>query len=145
MGEDMGEGAPGGLLRLEAVADPSDGQDVLGIGGIGLDLLAEALDVGVEGAAVTSLAVAPDAVHALLSGHDVACLGDQQGEKVELLAGELDRSLADRGLPEREGDADRTEWVGGNPNGGGLRAGRATHPTEHRPDTRRQLPRPRRL
>src|SRR5664280_1116544 len=81
MGEDMGEGTPGGLLRLKAVSDPSDGQDVHGIGGIGLDLLAKALDVGVERAAVTGLSVAPDAAHALLAGHHVARFGDQQRQQ----------------------------------------------------------------
>src|SRR5271165_2187770 len=59
-GSDWGERASGGLLRLEPVADPAHGHDVLGIRGLELDLLAKALDVGVERAAVAALAVTPD-------------------------------------------------------------------------------------
>ncbi len=90
----MGESESGGLLRLEAVADPAHGHDVLGIGRLELDLLAQALHMGVEGAAVTAFAITPDPVHALATGHHVSRLGDEQRQEVELLAGQLDGPAA---------------------------------------------------
>ena len=73
----------------------------LGLGRVELDLLAEPLDVGVQGAAVPLLAVPPDPLHALLAGDDVAGLRDEQGQQVELLAGQLD--APGRGASPRDG------------------------------------------
>ncbi len=101
----LSDGGAGRALGLEAVADTPHGDDVGGFGRIQLDLLPQALDVGVESAAVTFGAIAPDLLHALLAGDDVPGLGYQKGQQVELLAGQVDGIAPDRGLPQGEIDA----------------------------------------
>src|SRR5215471_14580662 len=55
------------VLPDEAVAQPVNGQDVLGMGGVGLDLLAQRCDVDVNGSSRWHRIVAPDLVEQLVA------------------------------------------------------------------------------
>jgi hypothetical protein len=110
--------------------------------GIQLDLLAQPLDVGVQGPAVPFGVAPPDAVHALDAGHHVPRLGHQQGQQVELLAGQLDGLAAHLGGAERHVDAHRAERQPAGQLRDGDRDRLVAHPAQDGPDPGRQLPCP---
>src|SRR5688572_11469978 len=59
---------------LELVAEPADGHDVAGVGGVGLDLRAQAADVDVHEPAVAEVVVAPHPLEQLLAAeHATGC------------------------------------------------------------------------
>ena len=66
------------------VADAAHGHDDLGALGVVLDLGAQPLDVDVDEAGVTGVAVAPDLLEQHLAGEDLPRLARQGDEQVEL-------------------------------------------------------------
>src|SRR5947208_17158585 len=84
-----------GRPRGEPVAKAGDGLDRDAGFAARLQLLAQALDVRVDGVIVDVRQVAPDLLQELCPGQDAARVGRQQGEEVELGHGELDLLVAD--------------------------------------------------
>ena len=73
-----------GAVRVDAEPHAPDGDDEMGLGRVGLELGPQAVDVGVEGAAVRQVAVGPQQVDELGAGADPAGRGEQDGQQVEL-------------------------------------------------------------
>src|SRR5262245_32877269 len=80
----------------EPVADAVDGQDVAGGAGLGLDLAADVLHVGIDRALVGLDRHAVHRVEQLPAGEHASGFGDQGGQELELGGGEFDGSTADR-------------------------------------------------
>ena len=78
--------------------------DVLGVRGVVLDLLAELGDVHVHGAGEGDGVVVPDGVEELLAGDDLAAVLDEVGEELELAGRDVDRLAAFLGLVALEVD-----------------------------------------
>src|SRR5438874_7584368 len=78
------------LLRDEAVADTRNRVDVMGLLGVALDLLAQPVDMSVDGAGLDLDLVAPDLAKQLATADHLASLRCEQGEEVELGQGEGD-------------------------------------------------------
>src|SRR2546430_17718587 len=79
---------PSRLLCDEAVADPWDAVDVVGLLRVTLDLLAQPVDVGVDGAGLDLDLISPDLAQKLPPADNLAGLRGQQGEQVELGQGQ---------------------------------------------------------
>jgi len=80
----------GGLgFRDEAVAYAADGEEVDGVGGVGLEVAAEADDEVVDGAGVGVFADVPDVFEDFLAGDDFAGAIDQVAEEVGFHEGEM--------------------------------------------------------
>src|SRR2546423_15542027 len=75
-------------LRDEAVADAADGQEVFGVGGVVLDVAAEADDEGVYGARVCVLAKGPDLFEYLTARDGAARVGKQIAQELRLHQGQ---------------------------------------------------------
>ncbi|MEZ4236943.1 MAG: hypothetical protein R3F59_12485 [Myxococcota bacterium] len=75
-------------LRHEGVALAVLGDQVVGVRGVGLDLLAQAAHRGVGGAGDDARAVAPDALVQLVAGDGAALVAPQVGDELELAAGQ---------------------------------------------------------
>src|SRR3954453_204669 len=71
--------------RHQSVADAPDRLEMERLGGVGLDLLAQAPDVNRHRSGVECCLVAPDAAHQLISREDALRIPRKKGEKVELL------------------------------------------------------------
>src|SRR5438094_5197879 len=76
------------LLGDEAIADPGNGVDVVRLLGVALDLLAQPVDVGIDGAGLDLDLVTPDLAQQLTATDHLAGLRGQQGEEIELGQGE---------------------------------------------------------
>src|SRR5690606_21321342 len=70
------------ISPLEAVPDPADRDDVPGVGGIILDLLAQPADVHVHRAAVSVVVVAPHTREDQVPGEHRALVAHQLGDQV---------------------------------------------------------------
>ena len=73
----------------EAVADAADGGEVAGVGGVVLDVAAEADDEVVDGAGVGVFVDAPDVFEDLLAGDDLAVAVGEVAEEVGFHNGEV--------------------------------------------------------
>src|SRR3990167_560311 len=82
----------GGLAQL--VARTAHGEDQLRPHRVGLELVAQAVDVGGDGVFVAVVAVAPDGVEQLRAREHVARVRREVQQQVELQRGELDRLAA---------------------------------------------------
>jgi hypothetical protein len=82
------------LGGVEAIADGAEGFDFDGGVG-GLEAVAEAGDVDVDGAGVAVEALAPDVVEEVVAGEDDAGVGGEGGEEVELFGAEGDLCTGD--------------------------------------------------
>src|SRR5579875_1115436 len=91
---------------LEAEPHSPHGHQVPRIGWIALDLSAQPFHVRVEGPGVGEVLVPPDPVDAPLAGHHLAGVGHEQGQKVELLAGQFHRPAVDGDLAPAGVEAD---------------------------------------
>src|SRR3981081_73694 len=78
----FGEGA--GLIRYEAIPDPRDRVDEVWLFGVALDLLAQAVDVSVDGARLDLDLVAPHLAEQLAAAPPLAGLRGQQRQEIEL-------------------------------------------------------------
>src|SRR5262249_59817382 len=74
----------------EAVADATNGEQVVGRLGVGREVLAKVPDVDVHRAGVAVGGVAPDVLEQHLPGEDPSRRGGEGGEDLELDVGELD-------------------------------------------------------
>src|ERR1700694_587218 len=79
------------LVGDEAVADPRNRVDVVRLFGVALDLLAQAVDMGVDRARFDFDFVAPHFAEQLAAAHHLAGLRGQQRQEVEL--GQRQRDL----------------------------------------------------
>ena len=80
------------LSHRQSVAEAAGGDDVAGVGRVGLDLGAQPADVDVDQAAVAEVAVAPDPVEQVLAAEDPAGVERQLDEQPELGLGEVQSS-----------------------------------------------------
>ena len=96
----------------EAVADAADGGEVDGVGGVVLDVAAEADDEVVDGAGVGVFADAPDLFEDLLAGDDVAGAEGEVAEEVGLHDGEVSGTMRRDELEGVEADGAVVEGVG---------------------------------
>src|SRR5690348_16657668 len=81
--------------RDEAVADASHREHVTGLGGLGLDVLAQPDDEVVDGARVGVLAEAPDVLEHRLAGYRTPLVVDEIAEQVGLHQRQRQRAIAD--------------------------------------------------
>ncbi len=91
-------------VGIEAEPDPAHGDDVLGVGGVRLELGPQPVDVGVEGPGVRQVAVGPQEVDELVTGADPPGRREEHGEQVELASGQVGVVTADGHLPAQEVD-----------------------------------------
>src|SRR5260370_1501551 len=72
------------LVRDEAVADARNRVDGVRLFGVALDLFAQAVDMGIDGARLDLDFVAPDLSQQFAAAHDLTGLRGQQRQEVEL-------------------------------------------------------------
>ena len=83
------------MQYLKGIADTPDGLDLpLGMGH-GIQLGPQPFDVGIDGAGITIIVGAPEAVQQVVPGKYPALVREQQAEDVELLARERYRLARD--------------------------------------------------
>src|SRR3954471_12311972 len=83
-------------LRLELVADSTNGHEGSGLRRFGLDLGAQSFDMDVERLGVTDVVGAPDAVDQLTAREHPSRVAQEQLEQLELLERERDLLPVDR-------------------------------------------------
>src|SRR4051794_22332114 len=76
--------------RLKSVAQPSNGDDVTRVGGIGLDLGAQPADVHVDESTITEVVIAPHLVEQGLSAEHSTGVLAELDEQTELCLGEVE-------------------------------------------------------
>ena len=79
------------------------------LGGVGFDLAAEPLDVGVEGPRISQIGVVPEMVDALISGDDLARMAHEELQEVELFSGEIDDGRINPELSAAEVEDERSD------------------------------------
>src|SRR5213595_2521795 len=87
-----------GTSLRELVADAPDGLDEIGVGRVALDLVAQAVDVRVDGVLVAAVAVAPDLVEQLCAREDAPRAAREVDEQLELLGREFHGATGDARL-----------------------------------------------
>src|SRR5690349_8166420 len=126
----------GGSALRGLVAAAADGEDQLGIDGVGLDLGPEPPDRDVDEARVAEIVVAPDPVEELVAGQDLAGSLGELYEEVELRPGERDVLAVPADGATREVDREAAEVERRRPVGSGVTA---RPPAERRADAGDQL------
>ena len=76
-------------LRLEIVANSPLCHDVLGLGGIALQLLADAADMHVHRADIALVVVAPDEIEQVFPGIDPVRVADEKVDEIEFLGRQI--------------------------------------------------------
>src|SRR5215207_3967205 len=76
------------LFITEPVADAAHGEQILGLTGVALHLLAQVADVNVDRPRVAIGGIAPDLLEQLLTGEDPPRGGCERGEDLELDVGQ---------------------------------------------------------
>ena len=90
-GEEGGDRDNGGAAsRPQPVADSPDRLDEAGLGWVVVQLRAESTDVDGDGAGVVEGGVIPDGIHQLVARKDLAGVGCEVSEQVELTLGQRD-------------------------------------------------------
>src|SRR5256885_74761 len=98
----------GALPRLgELVSAPPDGEDARGLGRVGLDLGAQAVDVGVDGVLVAFVLVAPDGVEQVHAREHLAGLARKEVQQVELARGQVQPGTMQPGIARHGVHGDR--------------------------------------
>ena len=96
----------------EAVADAADGGEVLGVGGVVLDVAAEADDEVVDGAGVGVGVDSPDLLEDVGAGDDLALAVGEEAEQVGLHDGEVGEAVGGDEFEGVEADGAVVEEVG---------------------------------
>ena len=76
------------MLLTESVTHAVDSENVAGLAGIGLDLAAQVLDMGIDGPVVAGVSHVIDQVYELRPGEGAAGVAGQNGQQIELGGGE---------------------------------------------------------
>ena len=96
-------------LRVQSKADASNGDEMTWRRRVGLDFLAQTLDVGVEGSGVGEFESPPQRVETDFAGHHLAESRGEERQQVELFTTELHLSVVARDRTPGEVDAEVAE------------------------------------